>query len=116
MKSRIVAEVYPFLSVTTTKKNRLSSNCIIFHLQPLLSRWYCVNPFPNDTFQTLPNLKGLQMTIFNLIKWKKVLQKGRKHCGKRINYSLRAISLFPTVLSKDVLQAREKTKACLAKG
>ena len=30
----------------------------------------------------------------------KVLQKDRKHCGKRRNCSLRAISPFPTVFSK----------------
>ena len=38
------------------------------------------------------------------IWWKlqKVLQTGRKHCGKRRNCSLRAISPFPTVFSKDL--------------
>ena len=35
-------------------------------------------------------------------KWQKVLQTGRKHCGKRRNCSLRAISPFPTVFSKDL--------------
>ena len=33
-------------------------------------------------------------------KWKKVIQMDRKHCGKRSNCSLRAISPFPTVFSK----------------
>ena len=33
-------------------------------------------------------------------KWKKVIQTGRKHCWKRRNCSLRAISPFPTVFSK----------------
>ena len=33
-------------------------------------------------------------------KWQKVIQTGRKHCGKRRNCSLRAISPFPTVFSK----------------
>ena len=33
-------------------------------------------------------------------KWKKVIQTGRKHCEKRRNCSLRAISSFPTVFSK----------------
>ena len=33
-------------------------------------------------------------------KWQKVIQKGRKHCGKRRNCSLRAISPFPRVFSK----------------
>ena len=34
-------------------------------------------------------------------KWQKVLQTDRKHCGKRRNCLLRAISPFPTVFSKD---------------
>ena len=33
-------------------------------------------------------------------KWQKVIQMGRKHCGKWRNCSLRAISPFPTVFSK----------------
>ena len=33
---------------------------------------------------------------------KKVLQKGIKHCVKMRNCSLRAISPFPTVFSKDL--------------
>ena len=33
-------------------------------------------------------------------KWKKVIQTGRKHCGKRRNCSLRAISPFPAVFQK----------------
>ena len=32
-------------------------------------------------------------------KWQKVIQTGRKHCGKRRNCSLQAISPFPTVFS-----------------
>ena len=32
-------------------------------------------------------------------KWQKAIQAGRKHCGKRRNCSLRAISPFPTVFS-----------------
>ena len=42
---------------------------------------------------------------------------GRKHCGKRRNCSLRAISPFPTVVLKDfLLKTRKKTRACLGKG
>ena len=33
-------------------------------------------------------------------KWQKLLQVGRKHCGKWINCSLRAISPFPTCFQK----------------
>ena len=43
------------------------------------------------------------------------LQKGRKHCGKRRNCSLRAISPFPTVISKDLYCRHVKTMACLGK-
>ena len=39
-------------------------------------------------------------------KWQKFSKKGRKHCGKRRNCSLRAISLFPTVFSKDLYRLK----------
>ena len=50
------------------------------------------------------------------LKWQKVLQKDRKHCGKRRNCSLRAISPFPTVFSKGLYCRHVKTRACLGKG
>ena len=38
---------------------------------------------------------------------------GRKHCGKRRNCSLRAISPFPTVFSKRLVsQGRQKVSLC----
>ena len=71
-----------------------------------------------------------QMTNFRLVqiarvcrlqfqfcwKWQKALQTGRKQCGKRRNCSLRAISPFPTVFSKDLYCRHIKTRACLGKG
>ena len=52
-------------------------------------------------------------------KWQKVIQMRRKHCGKRRNWSLRAISSFPTVFSKkkkkNVLQTCEN-KGLFGKG
>ena len=35
---------------------------------------------------------------------------GRQHCGKRRNCSLRALSPFPTVVSKDLHRRHEKKK------
>ena len=46
-------------------------------------------------------------------KWQKVLQKGRKHCGKRRNCSLQAISPFSPLFSKDLYCRYVKTRACL---
>ena len=37
-----------------------------------------------------------------ILKWQRVLQKVRKHCGNRRNCSLWAIYSFPTVFSKDL--------------
>ena len=42
-------------------------------------------------------------------------KKVRKHCGKRRNCSLRAISPFPTMFSKDLFCRHVKTRACLEK-
>ena len=50
------------------------------------------------------------------MKMEQVPQKGRKHCGKRKNCLLRAISPFPTVFSKDMHCRHVTTRACLGKG
>ena len=49
-------------------------------------------------------------------KRQKVFQMVRKHCGKRRNCSLRAISPFPTVFSKDLYCRHVKTRAFFGKG
>ena len=41
---------------------------------------------------------------------------GRKHCGKRRNCSLQAISAFPTVFSKGLYCRHVKTSALFEKG
>ena len=40
------------------------------------------------------------------------MQAGRKHCGKRRNCSLRAISPFPSVFKRLVSQGRQKVSLC----
>ena len=48
-----------------------------------------------------------------LQKWQKVIQMGRKHCGKRRNCLSRAISPFPTVFSKGLVsQGLQKVSLC----
>ena len=87
-----------------------SSGHIIAGSAPML------NPFPNDKVWTLPNWKSLQRQFQMGWKWQKVLQTGRKHCGKRRNCLLRAISPFPTVFAKGLYCRHVKTRACLGKG
>ena len=41
-----------------------------------------------------------------------VFQAGRKHCRKRRNCSLRAISPFPSVFKRFVSQGRQKVLLC----
>ena len=49
-------------------------------------------------------------------KWKKVFQTGRKHCQKRRNCSLRAISPFPTMFSEDLFPRGVKMCHCVGMG
>ena len=49
-------------------------------------------------------------------KWQNVIQMGRKHCGKRRNCSLRAISPFPTVFSKGLFPRGVKRRHCVGMG
>ena len=46
----------------------------------------------------------------------KVLQTGRKPCGKRRNCSIGVVSPFPTVFSKELYCRHIKSRACLGKG
>ena len=96
----------------------------------LLCRWMIYLNFS----QTIPGFPGpltlSQTTNFRFFetgrvcrrqfwiqwKWQKVLWKGRTHCEKMWNCSLRAISPFPTVFSKDLYCRNVKTRACLGKG
>ena len=56
---------------------------------------------------------SLQTTISNLKTLQKVMQMGRKHCGKRRNCSLRAISPFPIVFSKGLFAWGVKRCHCV---
>ena len=47
---------------------------------------------------------------------RKFYKTDRKHCGKRRNCSLQAISPFPEVFSIDLYCRHVKTRACLGKG
>ena len=49
-------------------------------------------------------------------KWNKVIRIGRKHCEKRRNCSLRAISPFPTVFSKVLFPRGIKRCHCVGMG
>ena len=49
-------------------------------------------------------------------KWQKALQMGRKRCGKRRNCSLQAISPFPSVFKRLVLQTRENQGSVWERG
>ena len=51
-----------------------------------------------------------------LWKWHKVIQTGRKHCGKRRNCSLWAISPFPTVFSNGWFPRGVKRCHCVGMG
>ena len=49
-------------------------------------------------------------------KWQNVFQTGRKHCGKRMNCSLRAIHPFPAVFSKRLALQTRKNQGLVGKG
>ena len=77
----------------------------------------CCNPFPKRQILDSSKLKELADDNCKFGKiGRRVIPTGRKHCGKRRNCSLRAISPFPTVFSKDLYCRQVKTRACLGKG
>ena len=61
-------------------------------------------------------LKELADDIFKFDEnGRKFSKKRRRHCWKRRNCSLRAISPFPTVFSKDLHCRQVKTRDCFGK-
>ena len=73
-------------------------------------------PFPKRQILVSSKMTEVADDNFKFDETDKVLQRGRKHCGKKRNCLLRAISLFPTVFSKDLYCRHVKTRACLGKG
>ena len=75
------------------------------------------NPFPNDKFKTHPNWNTLQTTISDLMNMAESSpQRLKNTVEKRRNCSLRLISSFPAVFSKDLHCRQVNTTDCLAKG
>ena len=74
-----------------------------------------LNPIPNSKLKTVSNWKFADDNFKFDEKWQKVLQTGKKHHRKRRNFSLQAISLFPSVFKRLVLPTR-KNQGWFVKG
>ena len=92
-KHQYVIAYWPFFLNVFNIDNRytVSSSCCLVsfltHYQTTNFRLFQIKKFADDYFKYDE-------------KWQKVIQTVRKHCGKRRNCSLWAISPFPTVFSK----------------
>ena len=91
------------------------------YVQMIFSPKFAINwklyPFPKRQILDFSTLKELADNNFKFDEnGRKSIPMGRKHCGKMRNCSLRAITPFPTVLSKDLYCRHVKTRACLGKG
>ena len=83
----------------------------------IISNFIFLNPFPKQQILDCSKLKEFADDNFKFVgNGRKLSKTGRKHCGKRRNCSLRAISPFPTVFSKGLYCRHIKTRACLGKG
>ena len=90
----------------TKKKLILLKYCLTFCI--LTSRslvWLKKTPITltlsqTTNFRVFQTQNACRLQFQTRLKWQKVLQTGRKQCGKRKNCSLRAISPFPTVFKK----------------
>ena len=96
------------------QRNRLTLcvHIILKMMQCWRKKTKSFNPFPNDKCCRLDQTDrvcGRQFHAVFFFKWRKVHYTGRKHCGKRRNCSLLAISSFSTVFSKDLNSRHVKT-------
>ena len=73
-------------------------------------------PFPKRQIIDFQTKRVCRRQFFISWKWQEFPKTGIKHCGKRRSCSLRAISLFLAVFSKDLYCRHVKTRVCLGKG
>ena len=107
----------------TKKKNRKSWSKPWSKVEKFSSHWLLTlyhiiltfNPFQMTNFRLSKTERVCRWQFQISWKWQKALQTGRKHYGKRRNFSLPAISSFPIVFSKDLYSRHVKTRACLGK-
>ena len=104
------------------KYRRKKRNCLVWAISLFPTVFskdlYCIHLTLSQTtnFRLFQSERVCRRQFYIGSKWQKVLQKGRKQCGKRRNCSLRVISPFPTLFSKDLYCRHVKTRACLGKG
>ena len=79
-----------------------------------LTRWLSLSQTTNFKLFQTERVCRRQFDVW--WKWHKVRKMGRKHCGKRRNCSLWAISPFPTVFSTDFSCRHVKTPGLFGKG
>ena len=75
-----------------------------------------VTHYQTTNFRLFQTEKVCRRQFYIKRKWQKVIQMGRKHCGKRKNCSLRAISPFRTVFSKGLFPMGDKRCHCVGMG
>ena len=81
------------------------SNNVFYPVRHLRSQLYrmqeaCLTHYQTTNFRLFQTERVCRRQFQIRRKWQKVIQTGRKHCGKRRNCSLRAISPCPTQFSK----------------
>ena len=120
-------------SEITVQRNEMTATSINIPVPTMLTFCPFVNKFQSlicDIMLSARLLTHCQMRNFRLFhtervcrqqfqiwwKWQKVIQTGRKHCGRRRNCLLRAISPFPTVFSKGLLSRGFKRRHCVGMG
>ena len=81
----------------------------------LFQRRRCLTHYQTTNFRLFQTERVCRRQIEIWRKWQKVIQTGRKHCGKRRNCSLWAISPFPTVFSKGLFPRGVKGRHCVGR-
>ena len=89
--------------------------CDSFNMK-LLVVWQWATHYQTTHFRLFHTERVCRQQFQIWRKWQKVIQTGRKHCGKRRNCSLRAISPFPTVFSKGLFPRGVKRCHCVGMG
>ena len=87
--------------------DNVSKSCLLFHL---------LTHYQTTNFRHFQTERVCRRQFQTWRKWQTVIQTGRKHCGKRRNCSLRAISPCLTAFSKGLFPRGAKSCHCVGIG
>ena len=99
---------YAFRVIKCLHLHRTLDNHLKDYEQAFKGGWIALTHYQTTNFRLFQTERVCRRQFQIWWKWQKVIQIGRKHCGKRRNCSLRAFLFFPQCFQKACFPAASK--------